>query len=465
MTLAQLREKLKADRAKLADLRVKAAALGASSDARATLKNALTECEQLLDLIKDAEREEAIDAEATKAAGGAATGGELDQTGHGRAPAAATVKMTTKQEISLMAAVAAKQGYAFRSHRIVTAEQILIDEGFSGFVKVLKDRGAIRSKTNTTLTPQDGGVLLPTPNSSTIIDFLRPVNTFIAAGPKTVPLISGRFTQPRGATTATTGYVGEGMRKPVGSPTFNSINMISKKIAGIVTVTDEALAWSLADLQGYIENDLQSSLGSNVDLACYFGPGTAYTPLGVLLRPNISVFNAASTAPAYFANPKAPTVAEIDAMLNRMMLSITDYNIQRNMKWAWVTNWHVIDYMANLRGANGDKIYPTLEGDMPTLRNIRVLITNQFPSNGGTNTDESTLALIDFSHVLWGEDGEMRMKTSMEATIDPGTGTLIHLFQQNMMAVLVEMRHDIALEYDQAVSVLQRVRWGSASAN
>ena len=321
-------------------------------------------------------------------------------------------------------------------------------------------------KFNSTLTPADGGILVPTPQSSTIIDFLRPENTFLQGGPKRVPLVSGQFNQPRGATGATAGYVGEGAKKPVGSPTFNNISMRSKKLAGIVMVTMEALAWSLADLRAYIEDDLRSTLASNLDLACYFSVGSDTTPNGILKRSGINRFNAATTGTgAYFANPKAPTVAEIDAVATRMILAITDANIPASQRFAWTMNYHLMRYLADARGANGQLIYPELNQAAPTWKGFRVLVTTQFPSNGGTTTDESTLALIDWGSVLYGEDEGLTVKTSTEASIDVGTGTPVLLFQQNMMAILMEMRHDIALQRDAAVSVLERARWGSLSAS
>ncbi len=371
---------------------------------------------------------------------------------------------------AMLAAAAAKSRSYLQTGVAKSAVEILGEEGYAAHVKTLIDRARAKAartmqKTNSTLTSADGGILLPTPNSSTIIDFLRPENTFLQANPRRVPLIGGQFNQPRGATSSTAGYVGEGMKKPVGSPTFNGISMRSKKIAGIVMVTMEALRWSLADLQAYIENDLRLTLGQNIDLACYFGPGTNYTPLGILNRPGVNTFDASATgAGALFANPKAPTVTELDRVATRMILAITDYNIPVNPRFAWTMNYHLMRYLADARGANGQYIYPELQQANPTWKGFRVFVTNQFPANGGTTTDESTLALIDWSHVLYGDEEDITVRTSMEATIDPGTGTLVHLFQQNMMAVLMEAMHDIALEYDQAISVLKKARWGSLSA-
>ncbi len=169
----------------------------------------------------------------------------------------------------------------------------------------------------------------------------------------------------------------------------------------------------------------------------------------------MNAFDASATgAGALFANPKAPTVAELDRVATRMILAITDANIPATNRFAWTMNYHLMRYLADSRGANGQYIYPELNTDTPDMEGLPgVRDHTQFPSNGGATTDESTLALVDWSNVLYGDEEDITVRTSMEATIDPGTGTLVHLFQQNMMAVLMEAQHDIALNYDQAVSV------------
>lgn len=104
---------------------------------------------------------------------------------------------------------------------------------------------------------------------------------------------------------------------------------------------------------------------------------------------------------------------------------------------------------------------PTILGQraMPAAR---VLVTNQFAENGGVNTDEGNVGLVDFAHVLFAEEEGMTMKTSTEATIDDG-GQLILLWQQNMSAILCEMQHDVTLDQPKAAALLTHVRAGSPS--
>lgn len=474
LTLKQWREKLAGINASLAELKAKAKAADATPEQKGAFKTALLEISKAVEAIEELEEEERIEALGTKAAKAPVGGGEGGQNRdeHEGDPVYAVPKSEDENKgdwlATLCAAAHAKSQNASKSGVFKSPLEVMRDEGYGRVADNLLKMQATRArekglivKTNSTLTAQDGGILLPTPNSASIIPFLRSQNTFLDMGPRTIPLIGGRFNQPRGASSATAGYIGEGAKKPVGSPTFDNISMSSKKIAGIVMVTEEALRWSLADLRGYITDDLRATLAQNMDTALYFGAGSATVPFGILQRTSdINVFD--GSAAALFADPKKPTVAEIDRVATLMILAITDRNIAASPRFAWSMNYHLQQYLLNARGANGQPIYPEIANG--TWKGFRISVTNAFPNNGGTATDESILALIDWSNVLYGNDEDVSVRTSTEATIDPGTGVLVHLFQQNMMAILMEARHDVTLQRAGAVSVLRKARWGSIAA-
>ncbi len=189
MTLKELREKLKADRAKAADLRTKALGEAGTAEDRKAYSDAVDVCVSTLELVKIAEKEEQVEALATVdagAAGGQGAQKQADENDH-RVYAAVDQKMTPTQEITLMAAAAAKSRAYLQTGVAKSAVEILGEEGYAAHVKTLLDRARAKAartmqKTNSTLTSADGGILLPTPNSSTIIEFLRPENTFLQAG-------------------------------------------------------------------------------------------------------------------------------------------------------------------------------------------------------------------------------------------------------------------------------------------
>lgn len=376
--------------------------------------------------------------------------GEVDRRHNGgpSLPAVAQRKMEPDQKISLIAAATMKAKY-----RGVPALKILSDEGFAALAKEIEDDYR-RKAVDTNVVD----VMIPTVVESEIIPLLRNETTFFRGGPKRVQFTHGKFKAPRGATGATASYVGEGAKKPVTEPTFDSIEMSAKKLAAIVLITQEARDWTLPNIDAYIRDDLRSAMSQAIDLNAYFGTGAGDSPTGILMQAGIV------TIPAddYFDVALAPTITEIDAWASRMVLSLTLANIGAANTWAWLMNYRTLEYLKNLRvgDTTGVYAYPELRGENPTWKGFRVFVTNQVPINGGATTDETTVALIDFRHVLYGEEEGIIVKTSDQATIDV-SGTLVHLFQQNMYAILTEAQHDFGIRHLRAAVKSTGVRWGA----
>jgi HK97 family phage major capsid protein len=341
----------------------------------------------------------------------------------------------------------------------------LADNGYAGFVKEVKqmEKAAPTPSVNIVNGSSSGGVLVPSPLASSIIEMLYPQTTFLQGGPRRVPLIGGKYHQARGATGATASYVGEGQKKPLSAPTFNDINMQAKKLATIVPITQEAKMWTIGDIESYVRADAAMAMALKMDQTMYYGTGVGEIPTGIFVKSGITQL----TANSRFASPTAPTLAELDAAATAMILAMVGVNLYQNPSWAWLMSYRTLAKLQNMRvGAtfDGDIAYPELQGipdGSPTglrWKGIRVLVSNQVPTNLGTPGTETSLSLIDFSQVLFGDEGNMIVKTSDEATLD-SSGTLIHLWQQNMMAILFEQFHDVGLRHEQAVVTMSDIRF------
>ncbi|CAM5769811.1 phage major capsid protein [Bosea minatitlanensis] len=449
MNLEQLRAQLREKHGALAPLREKAMADGAPKPDFDAYEQAVKDLEAIEAKIALLERDEAIEAKASKPAN-APVSGEKDTV-----PAVPQIKIEPAQKIGLIAAANIKAKDLGEP-----ALKVLEDEGYGEFAKEL-DAGAKRmgKKTVQVGSSADGGILVPTTLQSEIIELLRPEVTFLQGGPRRVQFVGGKFKQPRGATGATAGYVGEMDKKPISSPTFEAIDMSAKKLAGIVPLTLEAKMWTVGNIEAYVRDDLRMAMGQTMDLNAYFGTGTGDAPLGILNKPGIGSYDASGFA----VNPLAPTIAEIDRMASKLVLHLTLANIGQAQSWKWLMNYRTLEYLKNIRvGDNdGEFAYPSLQGASPTWKGFGVLVTNQVPINGGGTTDETTIALIDFRHVLYGDEGSMIVKSSDVATMDMGGGTLVHALQQNVMFILMETFHDFGLRLSQAVAKLTKVRWGA----
>jgi HK97 family phage major capsid protein len=446
MTLEQLRASLREKHGALGTLKTAAFADDAPEESFNAYEQALKDLEAINRKIDLLEREEEIAAKAAKPV--TAPAGEAAP----KVPARAKT-VVEGQELSLIAAAIVKAG------KDGDPTKILIDDGYEGFVDHLKAEQKRSDPTSTkavnTLVSSEGGILVPAAvMGGGIMPILRAQSTFINANPVRVTLVNGKFTLPRGLAGASASYVAEGALKPVSTPTFDAVSMLAKKLAGIVPITNEARMWTVGDIEAYVRQDLRAALAVTLDLNGWLGTGAGSSPLGILNKSGVQTFTPT------FADATAPTLAELDAFATGMILKLTAANLTDTARWRWVMPYRTASALGSMRvGDNdGDLAFPEMafgRAGGPLFKGIPVIVTAQIPTNLGVGTDETTVALVDFNHVLFGEEEGIVMKMSDQATLNTtgatnGTG-LVHLWQQNMFAILAEAMHDFGLRTALAV--------------
>lgn len=456
--LEKLRASLREKSGLLAGLQLKAFADEATDDDVSAYDGAIGECEAIEKKIGIEERAEAVRAKGSVVATAPAGSGEQQTALH--AQAAPPAALTADKALGIAAAA------AIVSRRDGQSVKDVLDEaGHSGFLghldKMAKLGNPQARKALNTLVSSQGGILVPAAVlQGGIMPLLRAQSTFVDAGPRRVALIDGKFTQARGLTGATASYVGEGAAKPVSTPTFDAVSMSAKKLAGIVALTNEMQRWAFVDIEAWVREELRSVLALTMDLNAWLGTGSGASPVGILNKSGVT------TVVPTFASATNPTLAELDAMATRFILALTAVNIYANGNWRWVMPYRTAMRLADIRDANGNSAFPDMNlGRVggPLWKGFPVIVTSQIPVNGGAGTDETTVALVDFSYVLFGEEEGIVLRASDQATLNTtgatdGTG-LVHLFQQNQMALLAESMHDFGLRTALAVAKAVAIRF------
>lgn len=444
MSIETLRKALKDNVEGLAALETKALADGATETDVADLDTATKNIDDLEKKIASLEKSEAARAKYAKPAAATIQVDDEDDLPEPKVKKDLTYDEKFGLVVQAMYKAEVEEGHSGHRQTMKAIE----DLGYSRFAKSF-DMG--KKKSLNSGNASQGGVLLPENMASEIIPLLYPNTTFLQASPRRIPMPNGTYKQPKGATGASAAYRGEGAAMAVSQATFSEIDMSAKLLAGITTITDQLLRWSLPDAAAFAREDISVAMGTTMDSAMYFGSGTAYTPLGLLNK--VGIFSTPAT------NSIAPTYTQIDSDAKKLELSMINANLPMTGA-AWVMAPRVLMYMRDLRDANGNKVYPTLEGASPTFRGRSVFATTQFPINGGGATDESTIALIAFGHIMYGDSMAMQMKITRDATIVNG-GTTINTWQQGVMGLAVEWEHDVGSRYLEAVAKLTAVRWGA----
>lgn len=303
------------------------------------------------------------------------------------------------------------------------------------------------------VTPGAGGVLVPQNFAADIIESLRPVSTVRKMGVTSLPLNNGNLTIPRITGNTVVSYIGSDTDIPVTGMSFGDTKLSAKTAAAIVPISNDLLAMSGVNprVDALVANDLTVSMGLSEDLHFIRADGSGVLPKG--LRHWAPAFNVFS-APA----PADLTLEKIDLVLGRMMLRLETANIQMK-SCGWLMAPRVLRWLQSLRDGNGNKAYPEIELGM--LKGYPVGLSNQIPVNLGAGGDETEIYFVNFADCMIGEDMDLTIGFSSEASYKDAEGNMVSAFQRNQTLVRVIAKHDFGPRHVESVVVAIGVKWGA----
>lgn len=234
------------------------------------------------------------------------------------------------------------------------------------------------------------------------------------SGYRTVPFnvkISG---QTSGGTAS---WVGEGAKKPLTNPTFDSIEIKEHKLAAITVYTQELLRRSDPAVDQLVLNDLIAASKELIDTT-FLGtqPQTDVTPAGIL-NGVVAVPSSGVTAEAY------------EADLMALITKFVEANLSTDNAY-WLMSETRAMQLALLRDALGSTYFAGMSfaGAARSLLGIPV-ITSQAVGD--------RIELVKMNEILVAQDGGVEVAYSDQATLTDGA-TTHNLWQENKFAIRVE---------------------------
>ena len=300
-------------------------------------------------------------------------------------------------------------------------------------------------------TDSAGGFAIGEDFNDEIFDELKPYTAFLRGSLDRMPMPRGNYRQSGVASRPSVGYRAEGAAITVSEPTLREIDMSAKLLGGIVPLTAQINEWTLERAGQKARQTLAFEMGRHMDAAAFEGTGVGNNPLGLFNVADITTFAAAAGT--------APNVGVIDNEV-RKLINVAESFAGLQLGLAWVMPQRVIGYLQDLRDGNNNLIFPTMQGDNPTFKGYPVLKTGTITTNAGAGTNETTISLISFGNILFGESGGLRIAVSEEGSYDPGTG-LVSAFQNELVLLRATMEHDWTPRYSEAVGTLTGVQWGA----
>lgn len=328
------------------------------------------------------------------------------------------------------------------------AAQLALDRGYGEHVAASLN----------TLDPAAGGVLVPTNLSSEVIELLRPKAVVRKLGAQPMPLVNGNLTIPRLRGGAQVGYIGSDTDIPTTGASFDDLKLKSKKMAAIVPISNDLLAYSGSNpnVDRLIVNDLTNAVAAREDKAFIRDNGAGDLPKGMRFWAlPTNVIPAPSLASVSDAVERLRIV---DTALNSMilLLEMADANL---IQPGWVMSPRTLRFLGSLRDGNGNKAYPEIDNGQ--LKGYPVGKTTQVPVNLGANGNESEVYFADFNDMFIGEDEQFALAYSSEATYKDAEGEIVSAFQRDQTLVRVICKHDFGPRHVESIAVLDKVAWGA----
>ncbi|MDD1133591.1 phage major capsid protein [Pseudomonas shahriarae] len=305
-----------------------------------------------------------------------------------------------------------------------------------------------------TVTPGAGGVLVPQNFSTEIIEALRPMSVVRKMGTRSLPLNNGNLTMPRITGNTVVTYIGTETDIPVTGMTFADTKLSAKKAAAIVPLSNDLIANAGINprVDNVVVNDLAVSMGLSEDLHFIRSDGSGSLPKG--MRYWAQPFN---VLPAPIVDSSL-TLEKIDLFCGGMMLRLETANVMMK-DCGWLMHPRVLRWLQTLRDGNGNKAYPEIEQGL--FKGYPVGLSNQIPVNLGANGDETEFYFVNFADMMIGEDMDLTISFSSEASYKDADGNMVSAFQRDQTLVKVIAKHDFGPRHVECIVVAVNVKWGA----
>lgn len=159
---------------------------------------------------------------------------------------------------------------------------------------------------------QTGGYTVATDLlAQSFIDLLRNKAVFLRRAAAMGGLV-GNVDIPKQAAGATGYWIGEDDGAPETGVEFEQVHLSPKTVAGFSEITRRMLMQSSLDAEGIVRRDLATALALSIDLAGFYGSGSANQPLGVFNTNGINAVEFAAANPTFAELVQMETEVAVD---------------------------------------------------------------------------------------------------------------------------------------------------------
>jgi HK97 family phage major capsid protein/HK97 family phage prohead protease len=248
--------------------------------------------------------------------------------------------------------------------------------------------------------------------ASSFIDLLRNKLMVMQMGAQMLTGLNGNIAIPRQTGGATAYWVAESGSPTESQQAFDQVTMSPKTVGAFTDISRKLLLQSSIDAEGFVRNDLATTLATAIDLAAITGTGADNQPTGIV---NVSGIGDVAGG----TNGLAPTWAHIVELWSDLATANADVGTT-----GLLTNSKVVGKLMSTLKASGVSGYivedfPGANG-MTSCGGMRMGVSNQVPSNLDKGTSVGVCSAIiagNWNDLIVGQWG------ALDLMADPYTGS------------------------------------------
>jgi len=295
----------------------------------------------------------------------------------------------------------------------------------------------------------DSGMFIRGDVATTWTDLLTPKIAVLALNPVRIPMPSGTFTAPKVTSDVSAYYRGEAQDATTSRPTTGARSLKARELVIEVPISNKLLMRGGPDVMRFVQRLAVRRAQIRKDVALLRGDGTEHTPKGLTKWASQTLTAQAS-----------PTFAQILTNLGSVISALESANVgmeslgaimaprtKNFLMFQALNGFGVPFFLEEMRGGN--------------LLGFPYKSTTNVPTNQGGSANESYMVWADFDNVLYGETDQTQIKVSEEASYKEN-GVLVSAFSRGETLMLLSEEHDLSVEHEEAVIVLDHITWGAS---
>jgi HK97 family phage major capsid protein len=321
-----------------------------------------------------------------------------------------------------------------------------IENGHARFAKdMAKECGhLVTAKALDSTSFIDGGALIDPAFSTEVIEALRAVAVFRGAGPRVIPL-NGTMNQPFINIGSAASYVGENQTISKTQPTFGQHQMIERKLAAVLPISNEMIRIGGSMAEAAIMSDLIRAFAVREDLAFLRGDGASTTPRGLKSWTKTTT---TANATVNFTNVTADAVS--------LPAAIEGQNVQITRGY-WFMSARSYWYLRALRVTNGEYAFPELqEGSFLGFPFAR---STQIPNNIGGSSTGSEIYFVNMDDMQIGQGGSVNIESFPGGTYHDGSALVSGISNDQTVLRGTETHDLMARNRGYEIAMLTDARW------